>query len=277
MEGQLETRFKNSWARLDRAADHANAFAREWAVYADGGFSTIARYDEDSGWFIASVSLAIPFDTAKQTTMALELGEFAYQLRAALDGLIWDAITFTQGTEPPADANRLEFPILNGRDRDFKKCGFHKLPFPDKLRDWMESIQPDAAEKPIGDPDRGLSNTLQTIHDLARFDRHRRLRFVVIALHAVEYKVLSDPPCEITAHELIETFDPFGGQFDYLRFQVDRVPTKARLETNLALEITAEDIELYEPGRIGSELLRFGQAVRHVIIRFEEEFRIRDG
>ncbi|MEI9980124.1 MAG: hypothetical protein WDN23_14205 [Edaphobacter sp.] len=277
MADHLETRFKNSWARLNRAVDHASVIAKEWASFGESGFPTVARYDHDSGWFIASISPGTPFGTAKQTALALELGEYAYQLRAALDGLIWDAITFTQGTEPPADANRLEFPIMNGRDRDFKKCAFHKFPFPGKLRDWIESIQPDAAEKSEGDPDRGLRNTLQTIHNLARFDRHRRLRLVAVAVHAVDFKVISEPPCRVTDHEIIETFDLFDGHYEYLRFRAStadgNVPTNARLESNVALEIVFEDIEMYDLGRIGDELKRFGQAVRHVIIRFEEEFR----
>jgi hypothetical protein len=141
-----ERRFKNSWSRIKRATERLAAFQAEWnALLANNPFGTVVRYDEDSRWYVASLTAS---ETTRKriadTTLPLILGEFAYQLRAALDGLIWDAITFTQGTEPPADANRLEFPVLNGKIMNFEKCGFHDFPFPENLKTWLESIQPDS-------------------------------------------------------------------------------------------------------------------------------------
>src|SRR5271170_6883087 len=148
-------RFKNSWSRLDRATNHIAAFQTEWnLLLSQDPFGSVVRYDQDNGCYIASLTASeTSREAIRNTSLPLILGEYAYQLRAALDGLIWDAITFTQGAEPPADANRLEFPVLNGKVRNFRDCGFHKFPFPDKLKTWLESIQPDSAEKPLGHPD----------------------------------------------------------------------------------------------------------------------------
>jgi hypothetical protein len=54
-------KFKNSWRRLDRAADHLVAFNAELgAIFADNGLATVARYDKDSGWDIAAIALPEP-------------------------------------------------------------------------------------------------------------------------------------------------------------------------------------------------------------------------
>lgn len=212
--------------------------------------------------------------------LPLILGEYAYQLRAALDGLIWDAITFEQGgTEPPADANRLEFPILNGKIRDFQSCAFHNFPFPEKLKAWLESIQPDSAEKPEGHPDRGLAGALEDIHNLARLDRHRRLRIVAAF------------PTELLANFVFEPAEGFraigeeglpcnilGDEYDLLRFKVESVtgnlPGKIRIETGAKFEIFFEDLVTYKDLPPGQRLGNLGDAVAYVISRFEDEFRI---
>lgn len=116
------TKFKNSWIRLNRAADHLVAFKAELdAIFADNAFTTVTRYDKDSGWDIAAIALSD--STIKRigdNRLSLELGEYAYQLRAALDGLIWDAITLTQGTEPPPMQIDWSFPFLTGKSQNSK-------------------------------------------------------------------------------------------------------------------------------------------------------------
>jgi hypothetical protein len=158
----------------------------------------------------------------QSNTLALKLGEFAYQLRAALDGVIWDAITYRQGTEPPADANGIGFPILNGKVRDFDKCGFHKFPFPQNLADWLRSIQPGTADTPIGHPDRGMNNTLEDIHNVARFDRHRRLRLVAAVPGDPVVDVATMPPgATVIRHDWLNC-DPLSGVYDYLWFELEQ-------------------------------------------------------
>ena len=258
---------------------HLAAFKAEFAaIFADVGISTICRHDKGSGWFVASVSLPrATIERIERNILPLEIGEFAYQLRAALDGLIWDAITIKQGSEPPSDANRIEFPIVDGTKKRFKDCAFLKFPFPHKLRDWLESVQPYAAHKPEGDPDRGLNTALGDIHDLARFDRHRRLRIVAAVPIELKFGILSDPPCKIVARERIDTCDIFGGQYEFLRFRAETIngnlPEKAALETRLAFEILFEDIEPFEGMRSELQMQLLAEAVGYVIRRFEEEFR----
>jgi hypothetical protein len=229
-------------------------------------------------WYVASITADDAIrDRIRNATLPLILGEYAYQLRAALDGLIWDAITFTQGAEPPSDANRLEFPILNGNVRDFKNCAFLTFPFPDKLKVWLESIQPGSAEKPLDDPDRGLANALEDVHNLARLDRHRRLRIIGAYPTQLHANIVFEPsegfkaigreglPCNI-----------LGGEYDLLRFKVESAtgitPRKIRIETGAKFEIFFEDLPPMDDTPSGEQLGMLGRAVQYVISRFEEEF-----
>ena len=278
MEGRpANPRFGNSWARLDRAAAHLSAFTAEVnSLFADDSPATVCRYDKDSGWFIASFVLADgTIETIKRNTLALELGEYAYQLRAALDGLIWDAITMTLGAEPSADANRVEFPVTD--IRNFKDCGFLKFPFPNELRTWLESLQRNAAEKPEGDPDRGVSTALDDIHDLARFDRHRRLRIVAAVPTNLKFGVnTGDVLSRIVARERIDDCDLLSGQYDLFRFQLeafDGAPLgKLTLKTDVTFEILLEDIQPFEGMNTGAQLVMLVDVVGYIIARFEKEF-----
>lgn len=272
-------RFKNSSIRLSRATDHLAAFQLEWNRLAKNRFGSIVKYDEDSGWYIASLTADEDVRCAVRTTsLPLILGEFAYQLRAALDGLIWDAITFMQnGTEPPADANRLEFPVLNGKIRDFDNCGFHKFPFPHKLKTWLQSIQPNSAGKPLDHPERGLAEALEDVHNLARLDRHRRLRivasyatelfadFVFVPAHGFKIGATEGLPCNI-----------LGDKYDLMRFKVESIsgnrPEKIRIVTNAKFEIVFEDISAVKDAPSGTRLGQLCDAVGYVIDRFEKEF-----
>lgn len=275
--GTSQRRFKNSWSRIERAIHHLAAFQAEWNRIAQTTRSTVVRYDEDSRWFVASlIADDATREANRKTILPLILGEYAYQLRAALDGLIWDAITFTKGTEPPADANRLEFPVLNGKVRNFKDCGFHKFPFPEKLKAWIESIQPDSAEKPEGHPDRGLAGALEDVHNLARLDRHRRLRIVASFPTELYTNVIFDPPHgfqEVDMEGL--PCNILGDEYDLLRFKVKSAtgnpPRKIRIETNAKFEIFFEDLATYKDLPSGERLGNLCAAVQYVISRFEDE------
>lgn len=272
----MEKRFKNSRARLDRAYLHFEAIQSEWnSILGNESAGPAIRQDKNSGWHILSANLT-PDSIGKiaSNQLSLEVGEMVYQLRAALDGLIWDVVTYMQGTEPPSDANRLEFPIRP--IGEFKKCAFHKFPFPQKLIEWMETIQLGAAIKSADDPDYGLQATLEDIHDLARFDRHRRLRIVAVVPSTSSVEVETTPSGgSIVAHEWLDC-DLFNGKYDFVRLKVlcpgGLIPYHLRIKTSLKFEVSVEDIQFYDGDDLGVQLGRFIKAVEHVIDRFDAEF-----
>lgn len=282
LAGMAEQRFQNSRDRLNRAHTHYQAFTAEWSSLLDKeSAAPVVRQDKNTGWRIFSAALT-PESLAQiqANNLSLILGEMAYQLRAALDGLIWDAITYTQGSEPSADAkglSRLEFPLSpTWKASDFDKDRFHGFPFPQKLIDWMRTVQPDAAEKLTGDPERGLKATLEDIHDLARFDRHRRLRIVAAVPTEIAVSIETTPPGgSIVAYEWLGC-DLLGGKYDFLRLKVllpgGLVPYHVRLKTNITFDISVESVRSYDGDGIAVQLARFLQAVELVINRFESEF-----
>ncbi len=174
-----ERKFKNSWRRLDRARYHLSAIQLEWYRLANAPRGTVTRHDEQSGWYTVSFD---PSEEArcraKTTELPLILGEFAYQLRAALDGLIWDAVTLMQNGSEPTDNNRLCFPICREANPDLRKFGLREDSLPVDIIRWLKSIQPGVTQSFVNHTETGLAEALEDIHNLARLDRHRRLRIV---------------------------------------------------------------------------------------------------
>ena len=276
-----DRRFKNSWKRIERAKDHLTAFNSEWeGIFADRSITVVARYDENSGWFVASTS--VPASTKERidrNNLALEIGEYAYQLRACLDGLIWDAITIQQGgSEPSSNTNRVEFPVvIEGVTGKFKDCGFLKFPFPDQLKEWLKSIQPSTTVEPADHPDTRLGAALTDIHNLARFDRHRRLRIVAAVPTKLLWGIASHLKARIVAREYIDTFDLFAGQYEFLRFKFETVDgTQIRemtLKTEVTIEVLLEDVKPFPEMDAGSQLASYIDAIQYIVSRFEETFQ----
>jgi hypothetical protein len=108
--------------------------------------------------------------------LALELGEFLYQLRAALDSLVYDTTIVVSGQDPPPNAEDLEFPI-RASEAGFKNAASKIAPLADHHRVWIEEIQPYRAEHETEGMEFS-AKALDAINDLARKDRHRGLRVV---------------------------------------------------------------------------------------------------
>lgn len=177
-------------ARLERAYMHHREFGRIWNEFLTGGepladdsrvveaaavehqpyVPSVVVYPDGEG-VIEVEPINFPGDE-----LALEFGEFLYQLRAALDSLIYETAAVVSGEDPPPNAEELEFPI-RASEAGFKNAAAKIAPLADHHRIWIEDIQPYRAEYET----EGLELTaklLETINDLARKDRHRGLRVV---------------------------------------------------------------------------------------------------
>jgi hypothetical protein len=84
----------------------------------------------------------------------------------------------------------------------------------------------------------------------------------------------SDPSARHGAYEMIDTCDLLSGKYEFLRFHLITdsgiFPEKIRLGMNVKIEISVEQVELYNGENLGVQLQRFLQAVDIVISRFEE-------
>lgn len=108
--------------------------------------------------------------------LSLEFGEFLYQLRAALDSLVYELAIIDSGQDPPPDAEKLEFPIRRSK-ASFDDAAWKIRPLSDLHREMIESIQPHNLED-LAPGMRKTAETLAVVNDLARKDRHRGTRVV---------------------------------------------------------------------------------------------------
>lgn len=166
---------------------HANALALEWnTLLKPDTFEYRTEHKSDGTSILIGRFRDLP-----KNDLALELGEFFYQLRAALDGLIFAAAEFLSAPNPAADENRLEFPIYESPAR-FQASPVWNGPFPDELKVWLETVQPYNASAPADPNTAEYQRRLKLLHDCARKDRHRRLH--VIGTIPIQTQIGFDPP-----------------------------------------------------------------------------------
>lgn len=262
--------FEDSWKRIERSRMHAEALWNEFGrLFPKDGYTLTSEQEDEGTWTLNAVFNAPPGDNC----IALELGEFVYQLRAALDAAVWKAVWILDGAEPPANASNLEFPIYPNQGK-FDNAGIHKFNFPQELRDWLATIQPYSTDKPLGDPDCGLNVTLTALHDCARKDRHRRLHVFACVGEAVSTEFIpASADCSVIWMQDVKA-DFLKGKNTFLRFRVagSGPQFKIKLATSLKIDIAVEDIPIWPGGSFGEELKRFGLATEYVINRFDSVF-----
>jgi hypothetical protein len=150
-------------ARLDRAAEHYKAFRSTWEAYLEERPHRLVAAVDDDGHGTLRMERVIPMPEE----LSLTLGEFLYQLRAALDNCLHAVAVIASGTNPPPGASALQWPICD-TPAAFDKQRPRLKHLPARLVECLEAIQPYRAELPAW-------NSLRILNDLARVDRHRAL------------------------------------------------------------------------------------------------------
>lgn len=166
--------FEVCWQRVERAEAHNEAMARAWNTFIeDEPYEPVCTVNSDGTGRLFVVQVKpIP------DVIGLELGEFLYQYRAALDSSIYELACCNSGDRPPANEGTLEFPICNHPAVFGAKKYQDKIaPLTDKQRSIVESVQPyniTPGMSPRGIPF-SFHRALGILNDWARIDRHRRL------------------------------------------------------------------------------------------------------
>lgn len=166
-------------ARLRRASDLYEAMGTAWGKYLEERpHRLVTRLHADGrGELLLERVVPMPAD------LGLILGEFLYQLRAALDNCLYAVAVIVAGSSPPPGASALQWPICDAPETFKKQRSRLKFLRPD-LVDALEAIQPYQAELPAW-------NSLRLLNDLARVDRHRALHLVTLI--PVDSQVVADP------------------------------------------------------------------------------------
>jgi hypothetical protein len=164
--------FGDCWERVERADVHRTAIARVWADYLEGEPYAAHSFVRDDG--TGDVSIEQLSDIPK--AIALEVGEYLYQMRAALDACVYEAACLTTGQRPPPNEHRLEFPITETRDA-YDKAVRKIEPLQEPQRRVIEALQPYNMPATLTPAETSYSfnRGLAILNDWARKDRHRKL------------------------------------------------------------------------------------------------------
>ena len=169
--------FEVCWRRIERAQTHREAIAKIWHAFIDTDPYQPGVYVDDEGtgsiWVEQTAPIPDPID--------LEIGEFLYQLRAALDASIYETVCMNSGLRPPPNPDKLEFPICF-TDKSFLGSGTQDkiAPLTDEQRHIVQSVQPCYTPTDLT-PDvlpYNFNRALQIMNDWARRDRHRTIHIV---------------------------------------------------------------------------------------------------
>lgn len=161
-------------ARLSRAYMHREKFADIWSRFLkeDEPYYPVVSIDHDGKgdiWVRAA-------ENFPGEQLSLYLGELLYQLRAALDSLVYELAILDSGKDPPPKAEGLEF-LIRSSESSFDDAAWKIKPLSELHRGMIHSIQPyDVGER--GEGEEVVAGVLKELNDLARKDRHRGLRVV---------------------------------------------------------------------------------------------------
>jgi hypothetical protein len=163
------------WDRIERADTHRKCLGALWHQFGkDDPYIPRVKVEDDGTGIIWVEGPHRGFPRI----FSLELGEMLYQLRAALDGSVYESAVLDSGQDPPPHENRLQFPITPTAIK-FKEARDGIAPLSHKRRSYIESVQPYnapelAPELMVFNFHRGLG----ILNDWARKDRHRQLHVI---------------------------------------------------------------------------------------------------
>ncbi len=267
--------FPESWKRIDRAGFHLKSFQTEWERVANPNSYEFVT-EPNSDW--TAGSLQARAKGSRENTLALELGEFFYNMRAALDSTMYQTAIFLEHPNPPTKADSLEFPICNTEER-FKKASMDKRGFPAEIVDWITAIQPYNAPNTTDPSTRELMRHLLLLHDCARKDRHRLPHVVAAFPTHISFKFHVSPT---TLQDLQSQRGPgqfFGKRgYRFFFFEIQGADLtrecKIKLETELQLEVSVDQVIVPPGGTFNGEIMGICAAVEHVVGFFESGFHL---
>jgi hypothetical protein len=170
--------FSKCHARIGRAVHHSNEAAEIWNGLDIMHLLSVTLFVRDDGTGTLDVEQVEPLPE----NLELELGEFLYQLRAALDAAVYASAIQDSGQNPPPKASSIEFPICERKEEWAKQSRKIALLNAGRQR-FIEATQP-FAEPPLEASLLVLNSNrcLQFLNELARIDRHRRLHTLIAAI-----------------------------------------------------------------------------------------------
>jgi hypothetical protein len=214
-------------SRLARAEQHYKSFSEVWASYLDRHPHHLDTTIDATG--LGTISVVE--DEPVPEELPLLLGEFLYQLRAALDNCLYAVAVIDSDQNPPPNAQLLEWPICLAEDKWQNSTRRLKALSPEILTA-LETIQPYQAASPDW-------NCLRILHDLARIDRHRALHLVTTYNASGRATVDLNRVGDFTTRMGVVGEDRIVATFRWL---TNETITPAHLDLDLVLEIDTANV-----------------------------------
>src|ERR1700730_8566056 len=270
----MPLRFEGCRERLRRAKVHRENIAVLWnrAGKAEELYNVVVDMDDDGAGCIWLKPIHQP---ELINALSLELGEMLYQLRAALDGCIYQAAIFENKQNPPPDEHSLEFPVCIS-SKDFENQTFKIRPLSQERRDIVEFVQPYKVPKLA--PEDMVSNfnrAIEILTDWTRKDRHRKLHIVG------SWVVSASPKLILPSGVRLDSISVAGSGFLEERgkvadFRVTRyLPgMEIKASPDLAIDIAVNEIPppCADNDTLGKRLLTMLRATYFVVSSMEDSF-----
>ena len=266
-------RFDDSDRRLKRAAGHKNAFAEEWQrlVAVDALGIGVEFQSNRSG------ILKFKRPQPAEHDLALVLGEFFYQLRAALDCLAFTAVKLTDtnwATRTEAEQRRIYFPITD-KVASYKELAAHLKTLPVPLLRWIHAVQPYLARESSDSRIQAIGQLLNLLNRFAMIDRHRKLGMIAAwgSEISMQFGFIPDARIEDMTGESCNLFDEEGviARFRLADDAIHSPELRFNLEGNLKLAVVLEN-DRFDGETFNLMLDGMLGAVSDAILRFEEVF-----
>lgn len=177
--------FAPAWARVDRADELRRQMAKVWNAYTESDPYHVSLDGQGDGVYI----LRLVQDEPMPSELAIAIGEWLYNLRSALDYLMWATAAHVSGQIPPPGEGQLQYPIYDSEAAwtnnlyRLKRLGEHH-------REMLKTMQPFNSN-----PD---ANYLGWINRLARVDRHRHLSDMTAYIAEMEPVIAIPDGCSAT-------------------------------------------------------------------------------
>jgi hypothetical protein len=235
--------FDVCWERIKRAQTHRHAIVNIWnAFLEEEPYGTGSEVSGDGTGRIWIEQLApVP------TGIAFELGEYLYQLRAALDACIYEAACVNTGLRPPPDEDRLAFPFcLRPENFTNKRSRVQMGPLTDKQRFYVQSAQPYAAPADLTERELtfNFNRCLSILNDWARKDRHRKLHVIASWASNVNPLIRFPDGARLAEFTVLQNHFILKDQTDIATFRIDGWRHGMQMQTNpnLTLDLTVDEI-----------------------------------
>jgi hypothetical protein len=261
--------------RLGRAKFHRDALSDMWREFAtkEGAYTVRLRVNDDG---TGSIWMSQVEDGGLFNTFALQFGEMLYQIRAALDGIVYQAAILETGQNPPPDEHNLEFPICGTAAEFAKKAPLYLRPLAQKRRDIIESVQPykipDLAPEDVVF---NFNRALGILNDWARKDRHRRIHVAGSWVSNASPKIRC-PPGVSLAYLHVTGSGLLKNESKIASFRLIGYDPSMNIATNpdLAIDVAVDEIPppCADNDTLGNRGLAMLKAARWVVDTIEESF-----